>query len=101
MPRRRAEHRLSPAAVADVEAIWTYTAETWGIEQANRYTDQLVAVFAQLADLPQLGMPCDHIRVGYRRRQVGRHVIYYRLADYGIAIVRVLHDRMEPRQHHL
>jgi plasmid stabilization system protein ParE len=36
-----AEYRLSPAAERDLESIWTYTREEWGVEQAERYTDLL------------------------------------------------------------
>jgi len=31
---------------------------------------------------------------GYRRRSVERHMIYFRITTYGIAIIRILHDRM-------
>jgi toxin ParE1/3/4 len=42
---------------------------------------------------------CDHIRQGYRRRNVERHMIYFRITDYGIAIIRVLHERMDAPHH--
>jgi toxin ParE1/3/4 len=29
---------FSPAAIADIGGIWDYTAETWGVDQADRYT---------------------------------------------------------------
>jgi hypothetical protein len=32
-----AEYRLSPAAERDLEGIWKYTREEWGLEQAERY----------------------------------------------------------------
>ena len=99
MPEKSAEYRLTPEAKRDLEAIWLYTLEEWGLEQANRYTDELTDVFAQLAAGPQLGTACDHIRTGYRRRRVGRHMVYYRMTDYGIAVVRILHDRMLPTRH--
>ena len=99
MPGKSAEYRLAPEAKRDLEAIWLYTLEEWGLEQANRYTDELTDVFAQLAVGPQLGTACDHIRTGYRRRRVGRHVVYYRMTDYGISVVRILHDRMLPTRH--
>ena len=99
MPGKSAEYRLAPEAKRDLEAIWLYTLEEWGLEQANRYTDELTDVFAQLAFGPQLETACDHIRTGYRRRRVGRHVVYYRMTDYGIAVVRILHDRMLPTRH--
>ena len=99
MPKKPAEYRLSPAAVSDLKAIWLYTIGEWGIEQAHRYTDDLTAAFNQLAQSPLLGTTCDHIRKGYRRRNVGRHVIYFRSTEYGIAVIRVLHDRMDAPRH--
>ena len=99
MPERFAEYRLAPEAKRDLEAIWLYTLEEWGLKQANRYTDELTDAFAQLAVSPQRGTACDHIRKGYSRSRVGRHVVYYRITDYGIAVIRILHDRMLPMRH--
>ena len=99
MPKQSAEYRLAPEAKRDLEAIWLYTLEEWGLEQANRYTDELTDVFAQLAVGPQLGTACYHIRTGYRSSRVGRHLVYYRVTNYGIAVVRILHDRMLPTRH--
>jgi len=94
-----AEYRLSPAAEGDIEGIWRYTRKHWGLEQAHRYTDMLIAIFQELADAPKTAAACDHIRAGYRRHGVVRHVIYFRITDYGISIVRVLHDRMDAARH--
>ncbi|MCX7135668.1 MAG: type II toxin-antitoxin system RelE/ParE family toxin [Proteobacteria bacterium] len=85
MPKKRVEYRLAPAATRDLEGIWLYTLKEWGIDQ--------------VANNPQLGASCDYIRKGYRRSRVGRHAIYFRITDYGIAVIRVLHDRMDaPRR---
>lgn len=94
-----AEYRLAPAAERDLEDIWLYTQEQWGSAQADRYVDILNAAFAELARAPQIALACDHIRPGYRRRSVERHMIYLRMTDYGIAIVRILHDRMDALRH--
>jgi len=93
------EYRLSPAAERDLESIWIYTVEQWGVEQAERYVDFLTAAFADLAGSPKTAAACDHIRPGYRRWGVERHMIYFRITDYGIAVIRVLHDRMEASRH--
>jgi toxin ParE1/3/4 len=77
MAKKRAEYRLTPAAEQDLEAIWLYTFEQWGIDQAHHYTDELVAAFDQLADHSRLGSACDDIRKGYRRSRVGQHAIYF------------------------
>jgi toxin ParE1/3/4 len=89
-----AEYRLSLAAESDMEGIWRYTRKQWGIEQAHRYTDTLTAAFEELAEAPKTAPACDHIRRGYRRRGVERHIVYFRMTGYGIEVVRVLHDRM-------
>jgi len=69
------------------------------VEQAHRYIDNLIAVFADLTQSPRTAPACDYILPGYRRRSVERHMIYFRVTAYGIAIVRILHDRMDaPRQ---
>ncbi len=94
-----AEYRLTPAAERDLEAIWIYTWRRWGVEQANGYIDILTAAFAELAESPRTAPACDQIRPGYRRRSVERHMIYFRITAYGIAIIRVLHERMDALRH--
>ena len=93
------EFRLTPAAERDLESIFKYTASRWGVSQAIRYTDFLMDAFVDLARSPLSAPSCDHIRAGYRRRSVERHIVYYRSTDYGVAIVRVLHDRMDAPRH--
>ncbi|WP_374310370.1 type II toxin-antitoxin system RelE/ParE family toxin [Methylocella sp.] len=94
-----AEYRLSPAAERDLEHIVTYTRDQWGADQASRYMDRLFAAFDELARAPKSAPACDHIRPGYRRRGVERHVIYFRVMPYGVAIVRILHEHMDAGRH--
>ena len=94
-----AEYRLSPAAEQDLENIWHYTNQQWGIEQAHRYIDTITVAFESLANAPQTAPSCDHIRAGYRRQYIEQHVIYFQVTAYGIAIVRVLHGRMDAVRH--
>jgi len=94
-----AEYRLTPAAERDLENIWLYTRRQWSAEQADGYIEILANAFAELAQTPKIAPSCDHIRSGYRRRSVDQHMIYFRVTDYGIAIIRVLHDRMVAPRH--
>jgi toxin ParE1/3/4 len=80
-----AEYRLSPAAERDLESIWKYTRTEWGLEQAERYTDMLTTAFQTLAESPRSAPTCEHIRPGYRRRNVERHMIYFRITDFPAA----------------
>jgi len=82
-----------------MEAIWVYTLTTWGADQSESYVDKLTDAFAFLADNSGSGRACNHIREGYRRFPVKRHMIYYRKTSYGIEVMRVLHDRMLALRH--
>ena len=93
--------RFSRRAEADLLAIGTYTVETWDVHQAVRYLSELEACCQQLADAPSLGRPCDEIREGLRRFELGRHVVFYRQESGGILISRILHQRMLPERHSL
>lgn len=94
-----AEYRLSPSAERDLQDIGKYTRREWGLKQAERYTDLLAAAFQMLAESPKSAPACEHIRRGYRRRNVERHMIYFRIADYGIEIIRILHEPMDSLHH--
>jgi toxin ParE1/3/4 len=93
------EYRLTPAAERDMEAIWRYTSGQWGVAQASRYTDALTTAFEALAADPTRGKACDHIRAGYRFLGVERHMVYFRATPYGVAVVRILHGRMDAPRH--
>lgn len=94
-----AEYRLSPRAQRDLDGVFDYTVAKWGLTQAMRYTDLIEAACANLAEAPQQAQGCTNIRPGYRRRSVEQHVIYFRPAPYGIAVVRILHQRMDAARH--
>ena len=92
-------YRLAPLAEQDMEAIWEYTFEHWGINQANFYTDELVSVFEGLAASSSQEISCDNIRVGYKFCRQGKHLIYFKTTNYGVAVIRILHERMLPSLH--
>jgi toxin ParE1/3/4 len=88
---------LSPAAQADLEQIWDYTFDRWGIDQAEHYLRELQLVIELVAANPGIGKMCEEIRPGYRKLAAGSHVLFYRMtADNVIDVQRVLHERMDP-----
>ncbi len=92
------EYRLSPRAERDLNGIFDYTTAQWGVEQALRYTDHIQFACAELAEAPQRASDCGHIRPGFRRLRVEHHIVYFRQTDYGIAVIRILHERMDAAQ---
>jgi toxin ParE1/3/4 len=91
--------RLSRLAEADLLNIGIYTLHTWGEAQTIRYIDELEDCCQRLADSPTSGRPCDHIRPGLYRREVRKHVIFFRREPAGILVSRILHERMLPEKH--
>lgn len=94
-----AEYRLSPRAQRDLDGIFDRTVKRWDLAQAIRYTDLIEVACARLAAAPRQSQDCSAIRPGYRRKSVELHVIYFRETDYGIAVIRILHQRMDASRH--
>jgi toxin ParE1/3/4 len=99
MPERGIRIRITPRARQDLKAIWTYSLRRWGEPQADLYLRQLDAGIRSLIDFQNIGESCEHIRAGYRKLQVNRHLIFYRRGEKHIEIVRVLHQSMEVVHH--
>ena len=91
--------RLSRRAEADLLSIGIYTLRTWGEAQTIRYIDELEQCCRDLADNPISGRACDHIRPGLYRREIGKHVVFFRREFSGIMVSRILHERMLPERH--
>jgi toxin ParE1/3/4 len=89
---------FSPAAVADIGAIWDYTAETRGVVQADRHVDDIRSACVALADGERVGRRVD-VLDGYLKFPVGRHLIFFRQVGPGIVVIRVLHQSMNVERH--
>ena len=94
-----AAFRFSRYAEADLLSIGEHTPRTWGPAQTVRYINELEACCQRLADNPASGRPCDHVRLGLRRMEQGKHVVFFRREPGGILVSRILHERMLPERH--
>ncbi len=90
---------LSPLAQGDLNAIWDYTVDHWGSEQAEQYIRLIARAIEAVAEAPKRGKACGHIRQGYRKYPAGSHVIFYKTGQNGIDVVRILHSRMDFERH--
>ena len=91
---------LSPAARADLEQIWDYTAATWDDDQAENYVRDIQRAIERVVDNPMIGRVCDDVRPGYRKHPVGSHILYYRIHGVDVIdVVRILHQRMDVDRH--
>ena len=82
-------YRLREEAEADLERIWFYGLEHWGLEAADTYYAAFFDHFEQLAEQPLL-YPASDIRTGYRRSVCGSESVFYRLEGETVEIMAVI-----------
>jgi toxin ParE1/3/4 len=111
-----ARYRLSRLAQDDLLRILSASEQRWGPEARRRYAATIAAAMRKVADNPEgpatkartellTGVRSIHLR-HVRTQNVDEkvrhpvHVLYYRaIGPDLVEIVRVLHERMEPRRH--
>ena len=86
---------ITKKAVFDLEEIWLYTVEKWSIEQADRYYNLIIDEINYVCKNSSAGKSMEHIRKGYRASKVKSHLIFYRVVNGSIEIIRILHERMD------
>lgn len=89
---------FSPAATADIDAIWDYSAQTWGMDQAEAYVDAFRDACLELASGQRSGRRVA-LREGYLCLPVGRHLLFYRIIEARVEVIRILHERMDTDRH--
>ncbi|WP_118986962.1 type II toxin-antitoxin system RelE/ParE family toxin [Photorhabdus sp. CRCIA-P01] len=90
---------LKPKAEQDLEAIFEYSYQEFGLERAYQYIKNIDRAFHTLAEAPGLARNYSHVRPGVKSFPVASHIIFFRLMANGITIVRVLHQSMDYQRH--
>lgn len=91
--------KLTPKAINDIEGIYEYTFANWGTRQAEKYQDELFEWMSRIIDNPKIGSIYYFSKGNYRKTQINKHLIFYRIEDNELLIVRILHERMDFESH--
>jgi toxin ParE1/3/4 len=97
VPRRPV--RLSPDAQRDYDNILLDSFQTWGESQMLQYQAALDRGLIRIGDYPEIGVRRDQLLPGSRSIRVEHHVLYYRIKEDEIEIIRILHERMDASRH--
>lgn len=92
-------YTLSRRAQTDIEEIWDYSADLWSVAQADAYILGIKLALDTIGATPRRGRVYRGRSREYRRFSVGSHVIFYREAPEGVAVVRILHQSMDFDRH--
>jgi toxin ParE1/3/4 len=90
-----AGYSLRQQAQDDLESIWVYSDQEWGVEQADQYIRSLLSRFTWLSENPQLGKQRAEIKPGYYCFPEGMHLIFYKITQDGIDIIGIPHQSMD------
>lgn len=89
--------KLSNEAEVNLEKIWSYTLETWSIEQADRSINLIFDEIDYIYKNPKSGIDFSFLREGYYRSKMKSHFIFYKInkIDNKIKIIRIFNKRMD------
>jgi toxin ParE1/3/4 len=74
----------------DLLEIWSYVAQD-SPQAADRLIERLDQHCERLASFPEMGRLRDELAPSLRSLVVSRYVVFYRPAEDGIEVIRVLH----------
>jgi toxin ParE1/3/4 len=87
---------ISPEARADLIRIWRYGKRRWGIEQADRFEDELWKTIQFLREYPDRGTVIRRRRRVFRSYPYPPYKIFFRVKDDIFEVLQIASDRMDP-----
>ena len=94
-----ARYSLSKEAEADLDDIFRYSIETFGLKRAERYYLGLEECLRRIAESPTLGRAIVGRSSTFLQYNCQRHGIFYIAVNGGAFVVRVLHLTMNLKRH--
>ena len=83
---------VSAGAINDLRGIFEYSRKYWGIARARDYANDLRAHLKALTSAELSGVKAEQIGPGIRRQISGSHVIWFRVENDVVMVIRVLHQ---------
>ena len=90
---------LSPEAQDDFADIQSYTLQTYGETQWEKYEGRIAAVLDLLSEHEQTGTGRPDLPPDVRVFPVEQHRIYFRVTSMAVHVARILHSRMDAKRY--
>ena len=90
---------LSEYADFDLEDIFDDTKHQYGFTRAVKYLNDLDAVFGSLVINPEIGRKRSELKDGLYSITEQEHIVFYRVQEDYIRIMRVLHGSKDMPKH--
>lgn len=95
MPSRNLRVVWSPESEEDLLSIWQWGASRFSTKIADRHLRDIQRAVATLTASPMIGRTRDDLRSGIREIVVYPTVLFYRLSEDHIEVVRVVDGRRD------
>ena len=89
--------RITLEARADLVDIHTHGVRQFGEAQAERYQRGFIEAFRALTEFPLVNRERPELGPGRRTQMVGSHIVFYRIEEDTVVIIRVRHGREDWR----
>lgn len=89
---------LSQQSQEDIEAIYEFGLHQFGTSQVLAYLIKLRDQFELLTTNPEIAKQRNEIKLGLYSLPCSSHIIFYRILENHIRIVRVLHGSRDLRK---
>jgi toxin ParE1/3/4 len=83
----------APRAEQDVIEIWRYLSVQASVKTADDVLRRIRRSVDRIAERPLTGRARDKLKPGLRSVLADPYIVFYRMSDHGIEVVRVLHQR--------
>ncbi len=91
--------KFTPLAEEDLESIYHYSYQQWGVHQADKYIDRLYHDIEQKICEYDLGRHFPYSKKGYRFITSQKHFVFYRYEKNDVIIIRILNKVMNMGDH--
>ncbi len=90
-----AGYQLTPAAERDLQKIWRYSSERWGMDQADRYLERLDQCCEHIAKDEALCRSFAEIDARLKSLHCEHHYVFFLSGDDQPVVIALLHERMD------
>jgi len=83
---------LSEDAARDLDDAWDYLAREESVNAADTILREIAKTYKLLSAWPLLGRKRDNLSPGARSLPVNPYIIFYRITEDTVRIIRILHQ---------
>jgi len=95
---KRKEINLTPRATEDLENLWFYSQEQFGLLKADEYIGRISGIFELIAT-HEVGIKRPELGDSLYSLPVEKHVVFFLVSELVIIVIRILNQSQDVPRH--